>query len=114
MDSFNDAYTTPWQYGGKGEHYKPQIRTDKEANYVQVRAGASRAREKNIHLPWGKIPIAEYQTIVEFFDAHIGEAFLWTNEVTGVTYTVVFGQDTIPYEFVSYGFHKIDVYLEEL
>ncbi|MBP7528329.1 MAG: hypothetical protein KA801_10405 [Syntrophorhabdaceae bacterium] len=114
MDSFNTAYTTPWNYGAKGEHYKPQIRTEKEANYVQVRSGASRSREKNIHLPWDKIPISEYQDIIEFFDAHIGEAFTWTNEATGVTHIVVFAQDTIPYEFVAHGKMKIDVYLEEL
>lgn len=114
MDSFNTTYTTPWSYGGKGEHYKPQLKTDTEANYVLVRSLASRARERNIHLPWNKIPILEYEAIISFFDAHIGQAFAWTNEVTGVTLTVVFAQDSIPYEFVSHGFVKIDVYLEEL
>lgn len=114
MDSFNSSYTTPWKYGGKGEHYKPQIKTQKEANYVQVRSAASRAREKSIHLPWDRVPIAEFQAIIAFFDAHIGQAFSWTNEATGVTHTVVFAQDTIPYEFVSHGYVRIDVYLEEL
>ncbi len=114
MDSFNSAYTTPWAYGAKGEHYKPQIRTEKEANYVQVRSAAARARERSIHLPWDRIPIAEYQSIVAFFDSHIGEAFTWTSEVTGITHTVVFAQDSIPYEDVSHGMRKIDVYLEEM
>ena len=114
MDSFNTAYTTPWKYDGGGEHYKPQYKTETEAIYVQVQPAASRSREINIHLPWDKIPISEYLAIVTFFDAHIGQAFSWTNEATGVTHTVVFAQDKIPYKFVAHGFMQVDVYLEEL
>jgi phage-related protein len=114
MDSFNSVYTTPPSVGLAEEYYKPQLRNDFEANYVQVREKSARGR--NIfNLNWDSIPEAEFQAIKTFFSSHIGYAFTWTHPVTAVTHTVIFKEDTLRSEHVeAVGRRKTGTSLEEL
>jgi phage-related protein len=113
MDSFNDAYTTSPDYGSGGTHYKPKVRTESSANYIQTRPSVSRSRETDITLNWPMLDATEYGSIIVFFDDHQGTAFYWTDP-RGVTRIVGFKEDGIKWEWVEpYGYYKLTVVLEE-
>jgi phage-related protein len=114
MDNFNSYYTTPPSFSsGGGERYRPQIKTNKDANYIQTRPAVTRSRNINMNLKWDKILVAEYNSIASFFDSHQGNAFLWT-EPYGATMTVCFSNDSINWKWTEpYGNMEVSLTLEE-
>ncbi len=114
MDSFNSCYTVQPSMGSKERYYKPRSHTPFEANYVQTADTAARGRYSPFTLAWEKLPRAQYEAIVAFFDTH-GGAFNWTHPVTGTTHVVVFKSDAIEGEFVKpYGYYSLTLELEEM
>jgi hypothetical protein len=115
MESFNTAYTVgPGYESGGWQRYRPQIKTEKEANYAQTRPKGSRARSININLVWPRITAAEGATGIQtFFDANQGTVFNWT-DFFGNTLNVMFADDSISIQPVEpYGYFKVSVTLEE-
>lgn len=115
MGDFN-IYTTKPSYDDTGEdYYRPAVKTDFEANYVQIRETASRGRYSPFLLHWEKLPESEYQLIKTFFDLYRGSSFTWTHDITSVTYTVIFKSDYLKTKFVKpYGYRSLDIELEEM
>jgi hypothetical protein len=90
-------------FGLEEEFYKPQIKTEKEANYVQTRRTASRGR-RILPLAWTLMTEAEYQILEAFFDTYQGTMFTFTHPVTGTTYNCVFSANSIKAKWKSAGF----------
>lgn len=73
------------------------VKTVSEANYVQTRARATRARKSfNVIHPF--MLLSEYQTLRTFFETTVRGAstiFNWTNINDSVTYEVRYKEDTL-------------------
>jgi hypothetical protein len=80
--------------GVEEEFYKPQIRNEKEANYIQVRPRSTRGR-RIFPLTWARMTEANYQTLESFFIANQGLVFTYTHPVTNVTHNCVFSADSV-------------------
>lgn len=75
--------------------YRPQVRTQKEANYVQSRVQFSRTRW-HFELGWAGLSDTDYNLLVAFFDANQGGTFNWTHWISGTVYVVGFADDQLP------------------
>lgn len=90
------------------------IRSDFEAGYVQSRSKWTRSRKK-FTLNWSSgLPSGEKNTLEDFFDNNLGDNFDWTNPLNGETYTVIFSDDNINFEFAAPGCYTCTIDLEEL
>lgn len=93
--------------------YKPQVRIEFEANYVQSRAAAKRKRKK-FPLRWSLMTEADYQTLESFWDDNQGGLFAWTHPETLTTYTCRFSGDELVGSLVQPGYRKVEVDIEEV
>jgi hypothetical protein len=93
--------------------YRPQIRTDKEANYIQVRPGSTRTRKRWV-LSWVAMSEVNYSTLKTFFDSYQGSSFNWTHPITSTVYVAVFVESIIAASWVAPGYWAIDIEIEEL
>jgi hypothetical protein len=103
-------------YGTSVEHYKPQVRTEFEAGYVQTRVRATLAK-KRWTARWNYMPEADYQTLETFFDTNQGGSFNWTEPVTGASYVCRFASNSLNSTWVTRGatyYRSVEVILEEV
>ncbi len=100
-------------YGIKEAVYKPQIRQEFEANYVQSRPRSTRS-VKRWTLSWGLLSESDYGLLLAFFEANQGNTFTWTHPVTSVSYTCRFSTDTLESEIAFTGWRKVTVHIEEV
>ena len=70
------------------------VKTNFEANYLQVRKATTRARMM-FTLDYSDITKDEFNTLQTFFDNNIGTIFNYVHTEDGLTYQVTFGQDSI-------------------
>ncbi len=104
--------TPDWDTGD--EFYKPQIRQEFEANYVQSRPTATRGRGR-WDLKWGRMLESEYQALKTFFNTYQGCSFTWTHPVAGTTHTCVFSANSIKSKWGGPGQWKdVECPIEEL
>jgi len=92
---------------------KGQIKTGFAAGYVQSRAKWTRSR-KTFELSWKAMTNADANILEAFFDDNLGGTFTWTHPLSGVSYTVRFAEDKIPFGYVHYNHWKVKLTLEEL
>jgi hypothetical protein len=92
--------------------YLPQVRTEFEANYVQSRAKATRARGFWT-LYWKAMTDADFATLSTFFKTNLGSTFTWTHPVTDTEYTVRFVDDRLEAQKRYPGRYEVTVKLEE-
>jgi hypothetical protein len=93
----------PPDEGLEEEFYKPQTRTEFEANYPQVYPRASRGRRK-WPLSWSLMENeSDYQALEAFFDANQGCMFTWTHPLTSAVHTCVFSADSVKSKWRSAG-----------
>lgn len=88
--------------GMEEEVYKPQIKTEKEANYTQSRPLASRSRRK-FSLTWAFMSETNYQTLETFFETYQGTMFTFTHPIKRTTHNCVFSADSIKSKWKSAG-----------
>jgi hypothetical protein len=100
-------------FGFRETVYKPQIRQESEANYVQSRPRSTRA-VKRWELTWSLLSEADYQTLLAFFTAYQGSSFVWIHPVSAVSYTCRFSADTLESEIMTAGWRKVSCPIEEL
>lgn len=100
-------------YGLEEDHYKPQIRTEFEGNYVQSRARATRSINR-WNLTWALLLEADFQTLLTFFDTNLGSSFTWVHPVTSVSYTCRFSQDTLKSTINLDGYRNVSCMIEEV
>ncbi len=93
--------------------YKPALRTEFEAGYVQSRARCTRARRR-FTLHWPAMAEAEYGALEEHFIANQGASFSWTHPVSSTSYTVRYAEDVIAGKPVLPGNRDVVVRLEEV
>jgi hypothetical protein len=85
--------------GLSGSLYKPQIKMEFEANYVQTRPAGSRTRRR-FNLKWDALTSADFNTLATFFDTNQGGSFTITAPPPDSTsYTCVFATDEIGFKF---------------
>lgn len=96
------ATLPPPDEGLEEEYYKPQTKTEFEANYIQVYPRASRGRGR-WPLGWGYMDETDYQTLETFFDANQGCMFTWIHPIKATTHTCVFSSDSIKSKWRSAG-----------
>jgi hypothetical protein len=89
--------------GLEEEYYKPQAKTEKEANYTQSRPTVTRGRRK-FPLSWAFMTETEYQILETFFDTYQGTMFTFTHPIKSTTHNCVFSADSIKSKWKSAGF----------
>jgi hypothetical protein len=89
------------------EDYKPQIKDEFEANYVQTGPAASRSRSK-FPLGWHLMTEAEYQILKAFRDANQGSCFTYTHPIAATSHVCVFTGNSIKSKWGPVG-HRSDV-----
>ena len=92
----------PPDEGIEEEVYKPQTKSEFQANYIQVYPRASRGRGR-WPLAWGTMTETEYQALEVFFVANQGCMFTWPHPITSVQHTCVFSADSIKSKWRSAG-----------
>ena len=95
---------------------KKTLKSPTEDGYVITRAAWTRAK-KTFLVKYNALPIADYNTLVDFFenDAKGGaEVFNWTHPVSSVTYEVRFEEDTLKAEYISPSLVSCSFTLEEV
>jgi len=75
--------------------FKPQVKTNFDAGYVQSRANATRSRME-FSTGWDGITETELQSLITFFEDNIGTTFNWTHPTTSTVYTVRFVENRLP------------------
>ena len=96
---------SPPDWDCEEEYYKPQIKDEFEANYVQVGPAASRGRSK-FPLAWHLMSEAEYQTLLAFFAANQGSAFTYTHPIAATSHVCVFSANSIRSKWHSVGWRS--------
>lgn len=100
-------------FGMTEETYLPVVRTEKEANYVQIRKRTTRSRGR-WNLSWKAMLEADYQSLLTFFEANQGTSFTWTHPKSAVSYTCVFSEDSLTSRIISPTRRSVNVVIEEL
>ena len=98
------------------EYYKPQIKTEFEANYTQSRAASSRAIHRwNLSFVLSE---SDLGTLHTFFNTNLGIAFNWTNPRNSTTYSCRFSGDSIKSKSMgmsgSVNYWSVDITIEEI
>jgi hypothetical protein len=105
----------PPNQGLEEEHYRPQLKTEFEANYGQSRPKVTRSVNRWPNLGWGYLLEADYQTLAAFFDANQGSVFSWTHPVTSVTHQCRFSADSLRSRLAIPGYREgVQCPLEEV
>ncbi len=92
---------------------KEVIRNEFSSGYVQSRPKWTRSRKK-FTLNWSSgMSAIEKETLETFFKNNIGNSFDWTNPLDDVTYTVLFSDDNIKFNFAAKGAFTCTINLEE-
>lgn len=104
MGSWPSTLPKP-SYGFGEEFYKPQIKTEFEANYGQSRPSVTRSRRRWT-LVWKMLSEANYQILRAFFDANQGGAFTWTHPASGASYSCRFSSDSIKSQLIYVGWRS--------
>lgn len=94
------------------EIFKKVARSDFEAGYVCSVASHTRSRRRWV-LSWSVMSAADLASLQTFFDNNQGDTFSWTNPANSTGYTVRFSEDMIKAKYVSPGYYKVQVDLEE-
>lgn len=84
----------PYKDYYKQQRRKPQLKSSFEAGYVQSRAKGTRATWV-FETGWKDLTDAEYQSLMDFFEANQGDIFTWT-DASGNSRVVRFGEDALP------------------
>ncbi len=92
-------------WGLEEEDYKPQIKDEFEANYVQTGPAASRMRGK-FPLGWELLSEADFQTLKTFFNTNQGGSFTWTHPVANTSHNCVFSVNFIKSKWLSAGWRS--------
>jgi hypothetical protein len=96
------------------EVYKPAIKTEFEANYIQNRVVVSRTRRK-FPLTWNYMTEANYQTLKTFFESYQGTVFVFTHPVEGTTHNCVFSESSLKSKWYSKGWRSaVECPIEEV
>lgn len=101
------------QYGTDGEWYRPQIRNEFEANYVQSRPRSTRGVMRWT-LKWTAMPEADFQTLLTFFNTNQGLSFTWTEPRTGTARTCRFSEDSLKWSHSELGHRSVTCAIEEV
>jgi hypothetical protein len=100
-------------YGLDEEYYKPQVRQEFEANYVQSRPRSTRGRSRWA-LHWDLLSEADYQTLLAFFAANQGGVFTWIHPISSASYTCRFSGDVLKSRIVMPDCRAVDCPIEEV
>ncbi|HSV27247.1 MAG TPA: hypothetical protein VLH60_05080 [Sedimentisphaerales bacterium] len=92
----------PPSQGVEEELYRPQIRAEFEANYIQTRPRASRGRRR-FPLSWKIMSEDDYRMLETFFLTNQGASFEYTHPITANKHTCVFAGDSISARWMSGG-----------
>jgi hypothetical protein len=98
--------------GSSGELYKPQVRNEFEANYVQSRPRASR-EIRRFPLRWNCMSEADFSTLETFFIANQGGEFNYTDPRDSTAYVCRFSMDSILWDYVEGG-RRVECPIEEV
>ena len=98
-------------FGTEEEVYKPQIRTEFEAGYVQSRPRTTR-EIRRFPLSWSVLSEADYQTLETFFKANQGNSFNWTHPVTAAAYVCRFSTDSLKSVWIGPGYRAVQCPIE--
>lgn len=103
MADFPDIRESDWLLF-KQARYKKQLRTSMESGKVQSRPSHTSSKWL-FTIGWEWLTIADYNTLVTFFDTYIGSSFNWTHIHTDVVHVVRFSEDVFPeVEFLGANF----------
>lgn len=95
MNQWPSSIRPPDQrFFGKSK-YKPIMKHEFEANYVQTAPKFSRARRR-FTLGWSALPDDEYDTLDAFFEQVAGDTFEWKHPITDEIIIVMFGSGEMP------------------
>lgn len=100
-------------FGMEEDIYKPIVRIEKEANYVQVRKRTTRDRGR-WNLSWKAMSETDYQTLLTFFTTNQGSSFTWVHPKSSVSYTCVFSGDSLVSKIISPTRRSVNLAIEEL
>ena len=101
------------QFGTGGEWYRPQIRNEFEANYVQSRPRGTRGIMRWT-LQWTAMSEADFQTLLTFFNTNQGLSFDWTEPVTTTARTCRFSEDSLKWSHSDKGVRSVSCGIEEV
>lgn len=95
---------------------KPQLKSEFEAGYTQIRSKATRAKHKWV-LSWEFLPKADWETLKAHFIDNVGNSFTIAKEMIyeSEDVIVVYSIDELSAGSSSItGFYSIEVQVEEL
>jgi hypothetical protein len=95
---------------------KKTLRSPPEAGYVITRGLWTRAK-KTWHIDYPAMPVADYNTLLAFFEGSAGggaEIFNWTHPITSTIYEVRFLEDKLPAEYLTFNLVSCSFNLEEV
>lgn len=93
------------------EVYKPHVRNEFEAGYVQSRPRATVAKRR-WKLQWKAMNEADWTSLSSAFTSDQGSTFTWNHPVSG-SYTVRYSGDSLQSTIFANGFRQVSVDLEE-
>ena len=82
-------------FGKNFRYYKPQIRTESEANYISTRARFTIGRRQWPDYGWDALTQAHLDTLRGFFETYQGSSFNFPDPEDGTVRTCVFMADMI-------------------
>lgn len=100
-------------YNSGEEYYRPQIKTEFEANYAQSRPSATRSIFR-WSLKWESMSATDYSTLKTFFNTNQGNSFTWIHGITNVSYTVRFSENSLKAQYVNPDYVRVEVNIEEV
>ncbi len=93
--------------------HKAQLKSSFENGAVQSRTRATSAK-KRWQLIWELITSSDYQSLQTHLETEMGNTFAWTHPVNGGDpYTVRYSDDELSADFVSPGWWRLILNLEE-
>jgi hypothetical protein len=93
------------------EVFKPQVKNEFEAGYVQSRPRAT-VSKRRWKLQWKAMTEAHWNLLSAAFASDQGSTFTWTHPVSG-EYTVRYVGDVVPSTIFANGLRQVSVDLEE-
>jgi hypothetical protein len=93
------------------EVFRPQIKSEFEAGYVQSRPRAT-VSKRRWKLNWRSMSEADWVSLAGAFAADQGSSFTWNHPVSG-TYTVRYAGDGMRSTIFANGLRQVSVDLEE-
>jgi len=94
------------------EVYKPQIKTEFEAGYVQSRPRATISKRR-FKLTWQAMDDTDLASLQSAFASDVGSTFSWTHPVTSTAYTVRYVGNGITSTRYTNGVNRVMVELEQ-